>query len=113
MVLSMDAKRLPLLLQELRSAQRRCLNVVRTYPDIAFAARRLHLSKAVLLALLDELTEQLGDTAVHVEGGRAYLSRQLCIAVDATGLLNDGTNNSHPETHPTHDVSTSRPSTQS
>ena len=82
-------------LPQLSSAQRRCLAVVREHPDIAFAARRLHTSKGVLLVMLDELTQQLGDTAIQVEDDRVYLSRRLCLAIDVMRSAPDiGTNDS-------------------
>jgi len=58
-------------LLQVSSAHRRCLAIVREHPDIAFAARRLHMSKGVLLAMRDELTLQLGDAVIHVEDDQA------------------------------------------
>ena len=65
------------LLQPLPRAQWRCLRVVSEFGDIAYAARKLHWSQAVLRSMLVDLQAALGVQHVEVCGDQVAVSPAL------------------------------------
>ncbi len=59
------------------SAHRRCLRVLKQHPDLAFAARRLHVSQEALKAMVVELNACYGDALIRLEAGRVHVSNFL------------------------------------
>ncbi len=55
----------------------RCLRILRCYPAIPHAARRLHCSQKALLQEIAAVRQQLGGDAIQVTMGRATLHPEL------------------------------------
>lgn len=64
-------------LGSLPRVQRRCLGIVSDVCDVAHAARKLHWSQGVLMAVLSDIQANLGAQHVQVADGRVQVSEAL------------------------------------
>jgi hypothetical protein len=62
---------------DLGPMQLRCLRVLDKFANLAFAARRLHMSQATLESHILELASQFGADQIRLDAGVVYISDLL------------------------------------
>jgi DNA-binding transcriptional LysR family regulator len=63
----------------------RALMTAARFPAVAHAARRLHVSQAILLERIGRLQSEFGMSAIQVQSGRIVIAADLMQAMEAAG----------------------------